>query len=59
MANAHRWIILLLVWNLGLLVAGGVILALHLQKTPAAENVAVACAEEVAEALRGIDSFGE
>lgn len=56
MPNVHRWIIMLLVWNLGLLIAAGVILALHWQKTPLAESVAATCAEEVAEALRGFDS---
>lgn len=51
MTNAHRWIILLLVWNLGLLIAGGVLLASTWQKTPVAETVASICADQVSEAL--------
>jgi hypothetical protein len=52
MTNANRWILLLLVWNLGLLIAGGAILALQWQKTPAAEVVAATCAAQVTAALQ-------
>lgn len=51
MTNVHRWILLLLVWNLGLLIAGGVILALQWQETPAIETIAATCAEQVSAAL--------
>lgn len=54
MTNVHRWIILLLVWNLGLLVAGGVLMAMYWSKVPAAENVAAICAQQVAEALTSL-----
>lgn len=54
MKNFHPWIIMLLVWNLGLLIAGGVMLYNFWQQTPVQNVVAATCAAEVKTAIGAI-----